>query len=140
MNLEQLKKNIGQHLRMVPIACRLDEFGEEPQRIDDDWLLQEVTTDYLMVQNIRTAHIIKLGKDHVHHYTSDPNRVQGNAKFGFLTLNVQIFIKGVNASIYPNSRPGEPVDPPIRKPLKDINLNASKDTSSVSAHVLLILD
>ncbi len=55
-----------------------------------------------------------LAKDHIHHFTSDPARGGADARKGFLTLNVQLFIQGANAWVRPTLRPGEALLPPQR--------------------------
>lgn len=109
MNLDQLKKNINQRVQLRPIARRFDNEGLELEQIDDDWVIQEVSNGGVQISNIRTAHTTILGRDHVHHFTSNPDRSQSGTKHGFLTLNVQISLRGQNLSIDPNSGPGMPV-------------------------------
>ena len=111
MNLEQLKKNVGWRVQLVPIASRLDENGRELLPMDDDWVINEVSTTGLRVSNIRTGQVANLGKDHVHHFTSNPDRSQTEIPHGFLTLNVQVFLQGNKLWVRPNARPGEPVKP-----------------------------
>lgn len=112
MNLDQLKRNVGYHVRLEPVAFRLDDSGRELPSLNDDWLIQEVTDTGVRISNIRTGHSTILGKDHVHHFTSNPDRsISGGIQHGFLTLHVQIYLQGSNLSIRPCSRPGEPVPP-----------------------------
>ena len=110
MQKAQLAKNIGERVRFRPIACRLNQIGQELPQIDDDWLIMS-EADNGIVANIRTQHQFTLGFDHVHHYTSDTTRREGNAKFGFLTLLVQVFLQDRDVRIEP-TKPGEPVAPP----------------------------
>ena len=111
MQKEQLVKNIGQRVRFRPIACRLDQIGQELPQIDDDWLVMSEAGNGIVVANIRTQHQFTLGFDHVHHYTSDTTRHERDAKFGFLTLLVQVFLQGHSVKIEP-TKPGEAVAPP----------------------------
>jgi hypothetical protein len=113
MRRNQIIKNVGAHVQLEPPARFLDENGVEllPTR-NDDWIVHAVDEDGLRIQNIYSDHVTTLGYDHIHHYTSNPDRFHGGVRYGFLTLNVQIFIQGVNLSIRPNARPGQPVDPP----------------------------
>lgn len=110
MNWAQLKKNVGWHIRLVPIACRLDLNGRPLPDRDDEWFIKEVGEDLLSIQHV-TGITAVLAKDHIHHFTSDPLRRIGDARHGFLTLNVQLFIQGAAAWIRPTLRPGEPVSP-----------------------------
>jgi hypothetical protein len=111
MNLDQLKRNLYWRVQLIPVACRLDEFGIPLPSRDDDWLIEEVTDEHIRISNITTQIFQLLGKDHIHHFTTNPQRSQGDVKFGFLTLHVQIFCQGVNAWVRPNIRPGEAVAP-----------------------------
>lgn len=111
MNWEQIKNNVGFCVQLVPIACRLDENGCELPPMDDDWIIDAISTSGVRISNIRTGHTTILGKDHVHHFTSNPDRSQGGIRHGFLTLNVQVFLQGNKLWVRPNSRPGEPVKP-----------------------------
>ena len=109
MQFDQIKKNVGYRVQLVPQACRLDEKGNELPAIDDDWIIQEVFKGGVRISNVRTQHHTILGLDHIHHFTSNPDRSQGGIKYGFLTLNVQIFLQGNNLSVRPSGRPGEAV-------------------------------
>lgn len=111
MNWEQMKKNVGYRVQLVPVACRLDETGRELASMDDDWIISEVSTAEVRISNTRTGHVTTLGKDHIHHFTTNPDRSQAEAKHGFLTLNVQVFLQRNNLWVRPNARPGEPVRP-----------------------------
>jgi hypothetical protein len=109
MQWEQMKKNVGCRVQLVPAACRLDEAGNELPSIDDDWIIQDVSSAGVRISNLRTQHTTTLGADHIHHFTSNPDRTQGGVRYGFLTLNIQVFLQGNNLRIRPNHRPGEPV-------------------------------
>jgi len=111
MNWEQIKKNVGCRVQLAPIACRLDENGRELPQIDDDWIIDEVSAAGVRISNNRTGHVTTLGKDHVHHFTSNPDRSRTGIPHGFLTVNVQVFLQGNRLWIRPNARPGEPVRP-----------------------------
>ena len=111
MNLDLLKKNVSQRVQLLPVAYRLDENGRELEPMDDDWIFGDVSNDTLRISNVRTGHVATLGKDHVHHFTTNPHRSEQGVKHGFLTLNVQIFLQGDNLWVRPNARPGERVNP-----------------------------
>lgn len=109
MNWEQMKNNVGYRVQLVPMACRLDDTSRELPPMDDDWVIQEVSTAGVRISNTRTGHVTTLGKDHVHHFTTNPDRSQTGIPHGFLTLNVQVFLQRNNLWVRPNARPGEPV-------------------------------
>jgi hypothetical protein len=113
MNLEHLKKNVWQRVQLLPIAREIDELGRQRPLIDDDWIVQVVLSDRLELFNVRSRHVAKLGADHVHHFTSNPQRSAAQGNGGFLTLNVQIFMQGNRLWVRPNSRPGEAVEEPV---------------------------
>jgi len=111
MNLEQLKKNVGHRVQLSPVACRLDTYGLPLPEVSEDWLIETVTDEQICLSKT-TGHVLILGKDHVHHYTTDPQRSLGPIKYGFLTLLVQPFICGDNVWVKPTVRPGEALPPP----------------------------
>jgi hypothetical protein len=103
MNKNKLSKCVGQFVRLRPMALRYDGASGLPQ-IDDDWRVDRVEDEGVRLQNIRTAHTVLLGYDHIHNYTSDAGRQLGQQKYGFLQLNVRIMLHGIHADI-------EPIDP-----------------------------
>lgn len=110
MNLDQLKKNLLQRVQLRPISRQFAEDGKGLKQQDDDWIIEEVSGDSIRISNVRTQHFAILGRDHIHHYTSNPARSQYGLKHGFLILNVQIFLCGAEARTEPNSTPGQPVN------------------------------
>lgn len=112
MNWQQLKKNVGHRVQLRPIAGRLDESGRRLRSLDDDWTIRAFPNDCVEVYNVRTGHFIRLGKDHVHHFASNPDRADGELRFGFLILTVQVFLQGAKAWVEPNTGPGKPADLP----------------------------
>lgn len=130
MQRNQIVKNVGARVQLEPAACFLDANGIEqlPKR-NDDWIILAAQDDGLHIRNVYSDHVTTLGYDHIHHYTSNPDRSRGGIQYGFLTLHVQIFIQGVNLSIRPNGRPGESLDPPEVKISKQwIDLNYAADS------------
>lgn len=109
MNREQLKRFVGGRVQLVPIAHRIDQQGRILDSIDDDWLLESVTDQGARLSNPRTGHGTTLGLDHIYEFTSNPDRSRGDARFGFLTLKIQIYLKGNTLTIRPTARPGETV-------------------------------
>jgi hypothetical protein len=129
MNWEQMKHNVGCRVQLVPVPCRLDEHGCELPQVDDDWIVLEVSTTGVRISNARTAHVTILGKDHVHHFTSNPDRSQGGIAHGFLTLNVQVFLQGNEIWVRPNTRPGEVVKLQSTKVVeKDVDIKYPSDS------------
>lgn len=108
MNLDQLKKNVNQRVQLRPVARRFEVGGPELELLDDDWVIDAVTDEGVRVSNSRTGHATTLGRDHIHHYTSNPDRSRAGIKHGFLTLNVQISLRGPSVTVEPNAGPGQP--------------------------------
>jgi hypothetical protein len=63
MNWEQMKKNVGCRVQLVPMACRLDQNGRELPPIDDDWIIDEASSSGVRISNIRTGHATTSGLD-----------------------------------------------------------------------------
>jgi hypothetical protein len=104
MNAEQLKKNVGQLLRLRPlpqfvvdddydaIALFPTRWRATPdQDTDFDWRLDEVTVEGVKLVCQSTGHKVTLGKDNVREYRS-PN---------FLMLKCQLIIEGYKVRIEP---------------------------------------
>jgi hypothetical protein len=111
MNLEQLKKNVGYRVQLLPVACRLNERNCELPSIDYDWIIETVTEGGVAINNTVTKHGILLGKDHIHHFASNPSRDSGGIRYGFLILNVQVCLKRDEIWVTPNAKPGETAIP-----------------------------
>jgi hypothetical protein len=110
MNKEQMRKNVGTQVRLLPPACRLDANGLERKRIDDDfWMIEDVSEQGVRISDPRTGHLKLLGYDHIQKFTTDGTKA--GARRGFLTLHVQLFVQGNDVKVLPNASPGEPVAP-----------------------------
>ncbi len=105
MNRSALRKNLYSRVRIRPIAKRYN--GDmELQRLDHDWIIERVDDAGVLVRNIRTKHVTTLGYDHIHHFTTDPDRSMQGIAFGFLTLNIQVHIgDGNRLWVEPTPRP-----------------------------------
>jgi len=145
VNLVQLKKNLLQPVQLRPIARQLAQEGRDLGREDDDWIVQDVSDNVIHITNIRTQHCAILGHDHIHHYTSNPGRSQHGLKYGFLTLNVQIFLRGAEVTIEPNSAPGQPVtkerdvETQLREITQKLNLLTSTNDPKKSVRAIKFL-
>jgi hypothetical protein len=112
MNWDRFRKNAGMRVQVEPPECRLDLYSHVLPDRHDDWMIERFIDDGVVVlHNLATDHVIKLGKDHIYDFRSNPARSQDGLSFGFLVLKVQIFMKGVEAWVRPNGRPGERVSP-----------------------------
>lgn len=102
MNKDKLKKSLYARVQLRPIARRFSG-SMELEQIDGDWLIEEVADVGIKIRNIATDHTTKLGYDHIHHYTSNPDKEFDDLKHGFLSLNVQVFFNATELWIEPIS-------------------------------------
>jgi hypothetical protein len=112
MNLEQLKRDVGHQVKIVPPACHLDAASDPLPSLNEDWTIEAVTNDYVEI-HAASGHRYRLAKDHIRNFTADVQSSTGDNKHGFLTLHVQLVVEGVNVKAVPNERPGAAVIPPI---------------------------
>lgn len=129
MQKAQLVKNVGYRMRLLPRASNIDHLGRELLQTDDDWLVQSANDDGLLISNMRTSHQHTLGYDQIHHFTSDTSRREGQTKFGFLSLTVQLYLQGNVVKMQPTYRPGEAVPWPQPKTIeKNVDIAYPADT------------
>lgn len=112
MNWGRFRKNVGMRVQVEPPECRLDSDGHVLPERHDDWVIEQFPeNDVVSVRNLSTNHRVKLGKDHIYDFRSNPARSETGNPSGFLVLKVQIFIRDADAWVRPNARPGERVPP-----------------------------
>lgn len=128
MKKDQIKKNIYHRVRIRPIAKRTSG-NISTDGPDDEWIIEGVNDEGVLIKNLRTDHVTTLGFDHIHSYLSDPNRNQGTLKYGFLVLNVQLCIHGRQVLCEPSERPGWP------SVNKDLSLSEALDWSSLTPSI-----
>jgi hypothetical protein len=86
MNKEYLSKNVGRVVRLRPPATTPDG-----QRLDVDWRIVNVTDTRAELRRITDDATLRLGLDHVHRYSSDPDRDdEPNAPYGYLVLTENV--------------------------------------------------
>jgi len=117
MNWEQLKKNVGYRVKLVPKAYHLDSAGDPLAFLDEDWIVMSVTNDYAEV-SAPSGHFYRLGKDHIYSFATDHQRAGDGLRHGFLQLKVQLYIQGTDVTATPNHLPGQPVPPAVNVPLR----------------------
>ena len=87
MNWQQFKKNAGMLVQIEPPACLLDINSHVLPDQHDDWIIEfGRDEDVVSLYNTRTQTRIKLGKDHIYDFRSDPNHTDDVNKHGFLIL------------------------------------------------------
>ncbi|HKW94038.1 MAG TPA: hypothetical protein VJX92_19265 [Methylomirabilota bacterium] len=105
MNTEQLRKNVGQLLRLRPMPKLVQRWGaevsvltsEEPRYkketvgTDYDWRLEKVEKNEVVLHCIHTDHRVTLGTDNVREYRT-PH---------FLLLRCQLTLQGDEVRIEP---------------------------------------
>jgi hypothetical protein len=87
MNRGKLSQMQFKRVRVRPIACLIDKFGVELERVDDIWRVIASSRDSITLQNPRSRQYVDLGADHVREYMTDPGRSDG-----FLILKSQILL------------------------------------------------
>ena len=101
MKWDRFKKNIGMQFQIEPVACHLDEHGNELLIENDDWILQSISSDSVIrLSNVKTSHVVELGKDHIYDFRSDPSRSQSNLKHGFLVLRMAETVIGHPSELF----------------------------------------
>lgn len=119
MNLDRIKKAIGERVQLRPVVIPVDAGGRGLAPTDDAWVIEAVTDEDVRVSNPRTGHFTHLGKDHIHHYTTNPDETRRTGiPHGFFTLLVQIYVQGAELRVTPTARPGEPVHPQPPAPIE----------------------
>ncbi|WP_321476623.1 hypothetical protein [uncultured Paludibaculum sp.] len=126
MNKNELKKDLGQHVRLRPMAKRFVGGPSGPQvpPVDDDWLIQAVDKTGIRISNGATGHGTVLGYDHIREFTTDPVRGQG---YGTLILKTQVHVGG-------NHLWTEPIGPTGPAPDQFQNVRAWKREND-AAHI-----
>jgi hypothetical protein len=131
MNLELMKRNIGQRVQLQPPAIHLDPAGRELPCRDEDWIVAgatdvEIRLDEAQQMGLTTT----IGKDGVHHYTSNPSRsTPSGLQYGHLLLTVQMYIQGGQITYRPCSLPGQRVPPP-RARVAELRVNTQYPVAS----------
>jgi hypothetical protein len=88
MNFDQLRKNEGYLVKLVPPAHHLDAAGELLSIEDEDWTIVAVTRNWVEIKTA-SGHSYRLGLDHIRNFTTDPNRSTDGINHAFLQLHVQ---------------------------------------------------
>lgn len=106
MNKTALKKNVGHHVRIRPMAKRFagGPGGLQLPPVDDPWQVQGSEKDGLRISNTATGHGTVLGFDHIREFMTDPAGGQGD---GLFILKSQLNIGGNSLWTEPTFRPGE---------------------------------
>jgi hypothetical protein len=114
MNFDQLRKNEGYLVKLVPPAHHLDAAGELLSIEDEDWTIVAVTRNWVEIKTA-SGHSYRLGLDHIRNFTTDPNRSTDGINHAFLQLHVQLRISGFQVIVIPNHQPGAAVPPSVRR-------------------------
>ena len=130
MNLEQLRTNVGWHMRIAPQAIHLDEYGRELPGKNEDWIVRGVSATEIELEEVGfLPRIVRLGRDHIQSFVTDPQRAAGaGVSYGMLKLHVQMYISPVSVWFVPCVRPGERVPPPPIQMLElSVDFNYPRD-------------
>lgn len=118
MNWQQLQKSKGKYVKIRPVPKRFKGAEGSPElgTEDDDWIIDQVADDSLQIRQAAILAVVaKVGRDHIHSYTSNPMRGSGH---GFLNLTVQLNIGGNDVWIEPVSFLGAHGSRRARKPCR----------------------
>ena len=107
MKKDQLKKNVGDLVRLRPIPHWFDQQGQPLPDTDEAWRIETVDDAGVKISNPRSWHFRVLAYDNIGNYTED--RVVNGVRHGFLTLTVQLLIRGPTIDIEPTRPPGQQV-------------------------------
>jgi hypothetical protein len=102
MNHSQLRKYSNQWVKIRPAAAQYNGGSGTLSPIEDDWLLCDITDSSATLRN-NLGHIVPLGLDQIHHYTSD---LPAGERRGILVLNVQLIYCHGELKVEPTTRPG----------------------------------
>jgi hypothetical protein len=107
MNKDMMKKNVYVHVLLQPPANWLDQNGLPAKApFEDRWIVTAVRDEGVEIANRGYSRL--LGYDHINKFTSDGTK--GGNRLGFLTLNVQVTVQGMEVRIEP-TRPGVAISP-----------------------------
>jgi hypothetical protein len=68
MNASQLKKNVGQYVRLRPKVMRRAPTGELLRFREDRWSIDQVDEKGVTIRNLTTGHVVKLGNDNIREF------------------------------------------------------------------------
>ena len=101
MKKQKLRQCLFTRVRLRP-AARSIPTRHPLHPNDDTWIVTAVRQGGVVeLSNIVTGHVAQLGADHIHHFDSDPMSETDGLKHGFLTLTVQVHMRGCNLSVEP---------------------------------------
>jgi hypothetical protein len=101
MNKEKISQMQWTRVKLRPMARRIDDAGQDLERIDDAWMLQTATRDRINLHNPRTDHLFELGTDHIREFMTDFTGRTG----GFLLLKSQVFLSRRGVFVDPLQSP-----------------------------------
>jgi hypothetical protein len=96
MNKDRLPELKDWRVRIRPIARRFSPKGDELELLEDLWCVGQATRDSLVLQNIRTQHVIVVKPDNIHHVQLD-----AGDRRAIVELHSQVFLQGNNAPLEP---------------------------------------
>lgn len=103
MNKDKIRECLNYRIRLRPLPRRVWQ-GSEQEQIDDAWHVESVNKKGVVtLSNIRTAHVAKLGADHIHHFDSDPMSETDGYHHGFFILKAQLIFEDGQLRIEPGT-------------------------------------
>jgi hypothetical protein len=104
MNKAHLAKSVGTLVRLEPPAG-----NAEGASFDDDWLIVDVTAEFVELENSRTRQRTRVALDGVYTFHDDANRTTASQRFGFLVLHAQVELRDAAIDVRPFPSPRQPV-------------------------------
>lgn len=68
MNVQELRKKVGAHLRVRPMVRRVDSFGGEQPATDDKFVLDSLHGGFAHLRHVPSDQVVKLGNDNIREY------------------------------------------------------------------------
>lgn len=127
MNKGKLPKLKNQQLRIRPVVRRFDDLGHELAPIDNIWSVSAATEAGVTLSNESTGHYLSLNADNIHEYQSDPT----GKNQGFLILNAEVFIQGLQVRVEPRDPRGSPTYVPVRRVLPQPTLQLEREERDI---------
>jgi len=107
VNKEQLKKNIGMHVRIQPAMQVYGDRGQLEGAHDDIWTVCDATNTELVLENQWNQFRFSLGFDSYVNFVEDPEGKRSRKIDGILVLKAQIYLYDGRLQFAPTIAPGK---------------------------------
>ncbi len=95
-NKKQFKHNLYARIRTRPLVyyANLDKY------LDEEWIIQEITTDWFRIENPINGYSVSIGHDARREWTDDFSRRDGFRR-GTIILKVQVVLRDGKSHVEP---------------------------------------